>query len=307
MAQLADTDLTVLLQGESGTGKEVVARLLGLHSGRMGEFVKINCAAIPDELLESELFGYEQGAFTGATRQRSGKFELAGNGSIFLDEIGEMPLQLQVKLLHVLQDGEFSRLGGRRPLIVDVRVVAASNTDLQAAVAAGTFRRDLYYRLNVVTLFLPPLRQRVEDIPLLTNYFLDKYSRLYSRCVAPLSPSLEERLCQHSWPGNVRELENLIKRYLVLGETDVLLAGLLQPPTHSASPLLEDASAPAQPRQPASLLQIGRQAARQAERAALLQVLADTRWNRRLAAVQLKISYKGLQNKIRALLSEAAA
>lgn len=304
--QIAETDLTVLLQGESGTGKEVAARLLGSHPSRAANFVKINCAAIPDELWESELFGYEPGAFTGATRQKSGKFELAGNGTIFLDEIGEMPLQLQAKLLHVLQDGEFSRLGGRRPLNVDVRVVAATNTDLQIAVAGGSFRCDLYYRLNVVTLLLPPLRERVEDIPLLAAHFLEKYSRVYRRCVPPLDATTVERLGRYAWPGNVRELENLLKRYVVLGESDALLAGTLPVRRLDASAAAVS-PVPAPSRGPVPLLEIGRQAAWQAERAAILRVLSETHWNRRQAARQLHISYKGLQNKIRTLLSETRA
>ncbi|MGH9488396.1 MAG: sigma-54 interaction domain-containing protein [Terriglobales bacterium] len=300
--QVADTNLTVLLQGESGTGKEVVARLLGARPQHAGSFVKINCAAIPDELWESELFGYEPGAFTGATRQKSGKFELAGNGTMFLDEIGEMPLQLQAKLLQVLQDGEFSRLGGRRSLCVDVRVIAASNADLQAAVAAGAFRRDLFFRLNVIALSLPPLRQRSEDLPLLTDHFLDRYTRLYRRSVPPLPPSVRERLARYSWPGNVRELENLIKRYVALADPDALLAGLWEPLPASSAPPATTPPAPAATS--ASLQEISRHAAWQAERAAILQALAATCWNRRLAARHLQMSYKSLQNKLRTLLAE---
>ncbi|TAN21347.1 MAG: AAA family ATPase [Acidobacteria bacterium] len=307
--QIASTNLTVLLQGESGTGKEVVARLLGSHPERTASFVKINCAAIPDELWESELFGYEPGAFTGATRQKSGKFELAEDGTIFLDEIGEMPLQLQAKLLQVLQDGEFSRLGGRRSLSVNVRVVAATNADLHTAVAAGAFRRDLFYRLNVIALELPPLRQRLEDIPRLTDHFLEKYSAQYQRAVPVIPATLRKRLLQYSWPGNVRELENLIKRYVVLTDTDALLASLLEPapPQAVATPALTSSLPSLSPAQPVSLLAIGRQAAWQAERVAILKALADTHWNRRLAARQLQISYKSLQNKLRTLLAETPA
>lgn len=306
--QIASTNLTVLLQGESGTGKEVVARLLGSHPERAASFVKINCAAIPDELWESELFGYEPGAFTGATRQKSGKFELAEDGTIFLDEIGEMPLQLQAKLLQVLQDGEFSRLGGRRSLSVNVRVVAATNADLHTAVAAGAFRRDLFYRLNVIALELPPLRQRLEDIPLLTDHFLEKYSAKYQRAAPAIPAALRKRLLQYSWPGNVRELENLIKRYVVLTDTDALLASLLEPPPHTvAAPAPPSPPPPLSPPPSVSLLDIGRQAAWQAERVAILKALADTHWNRRLAARQLQISYKSLQNKLRALLAETPA
>lgn len=303
LEQIADTDLTVLLQGESGTGKEVVARLLAAQSPRSA-FVKINCAAIPQELWESELFGYEQGAFTGANRPKSGKFELAEGGTIFLDEIGEMPLHLQAKLLQVLQDGEFSRLGGRRPVSVDVRVVAATNTDLQAAVEAGGFRRDLFYRLNVIVIALPPLRQRRGDIPLLAQHFLSQYSRQYRRLPAPLPESLWRRMEQYTWPGNVRQLENLIKRYIVLGNPDALLTELadaVPPPAAAAEgPAAEPVAA-------ASLLDISRQAAWQAERGAILKALADTHWNRRQAALKLRISYKALQNKMRALMAETSA
>jgi two-component system response regulator AtoC len=318
LEQIANTSLTVLLQGESGTGKEVVARLLGARRGPPSSFVKINCAAIPNELCESELFGYEPGAFTGANRQKSGKFELAGDGTIFLDEISEMPLQLQAKLLQVLQDGEFSRLGGRRSLSVDVRVIAASNIDLQQAVVAGEFRKDLFYRLNVIALTLPPLRQRPEDVPLLAQYFFDKYSAAFQRCPPPLSPELVRRMAAYAWPGNVRELENLIKRHVVLEDADLLTAAMLapahSPPARFLSPApplavvggLTPAPPPPLPAD-ASLLAISRRAAWQAERAAILAALAETRWNRRLAARKLQISYKSLQNKLRTLLSEGAA
>ncbi|HEY8054643.1 MAG TPA: sigma-54 dependent transcriptional regulator [Terriglobales bacterium] len=303
LEQIADTDLTVLLQGESGTGKEVVARLLAAQSPRSA-FVKINCAAIPQELWESELFGYEQGAFTGANRPKSGKFELAEGGTIFLDEIGEMPLHLQAKLLQVLQDGEFSRLGGRRPVSVDVRVVAATNTDLQSAVEGGSFRRDLFYRLNVIVIALPPLRQRRGDIPLLAQHFLRQYSLQYRRLPAPLPASLWRRMEQYAWPGNVRQLENLIKRYIVLGNPDALLTELAD----AVPPPAATAEGPAgEPAPAASLLDISRQAAWQAERGAILKALADTHWNRRQAALKLRISYKALQNKLRTLMAETSA
>lgn len=302
--QVAGTNLPVLLQGESGTGKEVVARLLGSHPGRAANFVKINCAAIPQELWESELFGYEPGAFTGANRQKSGKFELAEDGTIFLDEISEMPPHLQAKLLQVLQDGEFSRLGGHRSLSVDVRVVAASNVDLQAAVAAGEFRRDLFYRLNVIAISLPPLRARAGDVLPLAEYFLAKYASAYARPLPAFSLALQERLETYAWPGNVRELENLVRRYVVLGDETALMADLLprtpEGPVASAAAAIPPASA-------TSLLEIGRNAAWQAEREALLRTLAATRWNRRLAARQLNISYKSLQNKLKALLAEGVA
>jgi two-component system response regulator AtoC len=309
LEQVADTNLTVLLQGESGTGKEVVARLLGARRGAAASFVKINCAAIPHELWESELFGYEPGAFTGANRQKSGKFELAGDGSIFLDEISEMPLQLQAKLLQVLQDGEFSRLGGRRSLSVDVRVIAATNVDLQQAVHAGTFRKDLFYRLNVIALTLPPLRQRAEDVPLLTQHFLDKYAAAYHRCPPPMPLELIRRMAAYAWPGNVRELENLVKRYVVLENADVLEAEMLafaEDTPEGAAAAAGVAPVPVAAGS-VSLLAISRRAAWQAERTAILAALAETHWNRRLAARKLQVSYKSLQNKLRALLAEGAA
>ncbi|MGH9520477.1 MAG: sigma-54 interaction domain-containing protein, partial [Terriglobales bacterium] len=303
IAQVADTDLTILLQGESGTGKEVVARLLAARSGRSSAtFVKINCAAIPYELWESELFGYEPGAFTGAIRHKSGKFELAGGGTMFLDEIGEMPLPHQAKLLHVLQDGEFNRLGGGRSLFVDVRVIAASNRDLRAAVEEGGFRRDLYYRLNVVAIALSPLRERPGDIPLLADHFLNRYTSLYRRAVPELSPAVRRHMLEYQWPGNVRELENLLKRYVVLGNENALLGELLVCRQSGAQPSSAEPVVP----EAGSLLDIGRRAARQAEREALLRTLERTRWNRRLAAQQLGISYKSLQNKLKTALDAPA-
>ena len=215
--QVADTDATVLIRGESGIGKELVARAIHDCSPRRERpFVKVNCAALPLELLESELFGYERGAFTGAHKRKPGKFELADGGTIFLDEIGEMPLPLQAKLLRVLQDREFARLGSGRDIKVDVRVVAATNQDLEQAVAQGGFREDLYYRLNVVNILVPPLRERREEIPLLAEHFWQKYSRQYNRQRVQPVARLLERFQTHPWPGNVRELENLVKRIVVL-------------------------------------------------------------------------------------------
>ncbi len=216
--QVADTTATVLIRGESGTGKEVVARMIHAHSGRSeNAFVKVNCAAIPHELLESELFGYEPGAFTGANRQKLGKFDLANSGTIFLDEISELHPALQAKLLHVLQDGGFSRLGGKRDVSVDVRVLAATNKPLERAVADGTFREDLFYRLNVVTINIPPLRERREEILVFLDYFLRKYSEFYGKHPAPFGDGALGRMLEYSWPGNIRELENLVKRYVIVG------------------------------------------------------------------------------------------
>ncbi len=216
--RVADTDVTCLIRGESGTGKELVARALCSSSLRRDKpFVKVNCAALPTELLESELFGFERGAFTGAIQHKPGKFEFANHGTMFLDEIGDMSFPLQAKLLQVLQDGEFSRLGGKHDVHVDVRVVAATNQDLEQAVAAGTFREDLFFRLNVVCINMPPLRERREEVPILIDYFLKKYSVQYNKPCVDLSADTMRLLMDYDWPGNIRELENLIKRTVVLG------------------------------------------------------------------------------------------
>src|SRR5882757_2754112 len=215
---VADTTATVLIRGESGTGKEVVARMVHSLSSRHDKhFVKVNCAAIPNELLESELFGYEPGAFTGANRQKPGKFDQAHYGTLFLDEISEMHPALQAKLLHVLQDGEFSRLGGKRDIAVDVRVLAATNKPLERAVAQGSFREDLFYRLNVVTIHIPPLRERREEISVFLEFFLNKYSHYYGKNPPPFSEIAINRMMDYAWPGNIRELENLVKRYTIVG------------------------------------------------------------------------------------------
>ena len=216
--RVADTDVTCLIRGESGTGKELVARALCSSSLRRDKpFVKVNCAALPTELLESELFGFERGAFTGAIQHKPGKFEFANHGTMFLDEIGDMSFPLQAKLLQVLQDGEFARLGGKHDVHVDVRVVAATNKDLEQAVADGQFREDLFFRLNVVCINMPPLRERREEIPVLVDYFLKKYSVQYNKPCVDLSPDTMRLLMDYDWPGNIRELENLIKRTVVLG------------------------------------------------------------------------------------------
>jgi two-component system response regulator AtoC len=216
--RVADTDVTVLVRGESGTGKELVARALYASSLRRDKpFVKVNCAALPTELLESELFGFERGAFTGAIQHKPGKFEFANHGTMFLDEIGDLSFPLQAKLLQVLQDGEFSRLGGKHDVHVDVRVIAATNRDVDRAVAEGQFREDLYFRLNVVCISLPPLRDRREEVPVLTEYFLKKYSVQYNKPFTEVSAETMQMFHDYDWPGNVRELENLIKRAVVLG------------------------------------------------------------------------------------------
>src|SRR5215470_8595010 len=216
--RVAATDVTVLIRGESGTGQELVARALYASSSRRDKpFVKVNCAALPTELLESELFGFERGAFTGAIQQKPGKFEFANKGTIFLDEIGDMSCPLQAKLLQVLQDREFTRLGGKQDIRVDVRVIAATNKDLPRACAEGHFRDDLFFRLNVVSIDLPPLRERRDEIPVLTEYFLRKYSAEYARPYSEVSPETMQLFMDYAWPGNIRELQNLVRRLVVLG------------------------------------------------------------------------------------------
>ena len=215
--RIAPSPATVLIEGESGTGKELVARYIHIKSGRKGRFVAVNCAAIPESLLESELFGYEKGAFTGATAAKEGKFELADKGTLFLDEIGDMPLALQAKLLRVLQEKEVERLGGKAPKKVDVRIIAATNRDLQRLVEEGKFREDLYYRIAVLPVKLPPLRERREEIIPLAEYFVEKYCGIYSKKLS-LSEDAKEELLNYHWPGNVRELENVIERAVILSQ-----------------------------------------------------------------------------------------
>jgi Nif-specific regulatory protein len=223
IAKVAPGNSTVLIRGESGTGKELVARAIHRNSPRAdGPFQAINCAALTESLLESELFGYEKGAFTGAAAQRKGRMEAAAGGTLFLDEVGELAPALQAKLLRVLQEHEFERVGGTKPIKVDIRVIAATNRDLEEAIKDGSFRRDLYYRLNVVSVELPPLRERRDDIPVLAAWFADKYSRAASRRISGFSKEAHSCLLNYPWPGNVRELENAIERAVVLGSSDVI-------------------------------------------------------------------------------------
>jgi two-component system response regulator AtoC len=228
--QVADSDVTVLIRGESGVGKELVARAIHQRSTRKNKpFVKVNCAALPAELLESELFGHEKGAFTGAATTRIGKFEQAHTGTIFLDEIGEMKAPLQAKLLHVLQDAEFTKLGSNKKINVDVRVVAATNRDLEQMMLRGEFREDLYYRLKVIEATVPPLRERRDEIMHLTDFFIAKYSQRYNRPVRPLSDELRAMFQSYEWPGNVRELENMIKRFVILQDEHLVMRELARP------------------------------------------------------------------------------
>src|SRR5512145_449078 len=228
--QVADSDVTVLIRGESGVGKELVARAIHQRSTRKNKpFVKVNCAALPAELLESELFGHEKGAFTGAAATRVGKFEQANFGTIFLDEIGEMKPPLQAKLLHVLQDAEFTKLGSNKKIEVDVRVVTATNRDLEAMMLRGQFREDLYYRLKVIEAVVPPLRERRDEVNQLTDFFITKYTRRYNRPMRAISDELRSRFLEYDWPGNIRELENMIKRFVILQDEQLVLRELSKP------------------------------------------------------------------------------
>jgi two-component system, NtrC family, response regulator AtoC len=307
--KVANTNATVLIRGESGVGKELAARLIFTLSGRRDKpFVKLNCAAIPHDLLESELFGYEAGAFTGAVRSKPGKFELAHGGTLFLDEIGEMHPALQAKLLHVLQDGEYARLGAKQDISVNVRVVCATNKQLEQLVTQGLFREDLFYRINVVTVNIPPLRERREEIAALSRYFLAKYAALYERPALPLSHEVLQSLMRYAWPGNIRELENLCKRFVIFGDASQMVRELAAKPYPSASaPIVELRNADAPETAAPSLLEIGRQAAWTAERQAIESMLVETRWNRREAARRLRVSYKALLNKIKQIEQDRIA
>jgi two-component system response regulator AtoC len=296
--QVANTDVTILIQGESGVGKEVVARSIHLNSNRRDKpFVKVNCAALPQELLESELFGYEKGAFTGAYRMKPGKFELANGGTIFLDEIAEISPALQAKLLQVLQDREFSRLGGKKDVRVDVRVLVATNKNIEEAVANSRFREDLYYRLNVVNITIPPLRDRKEEIPVFIEYFLNKFERKYQKKGKPLPDSLMKAFLNHDWFGNIRELENFIQRYVVLGNVEEVISELNQSAKKDISrdKNQENSLNMAQP----SLKQVHREAIRKAEKEVIHRALERTNWNSKKAASMLNVSYKSLLNKIK--------
>jgi two-component system, NtrC family, response regulator AtoC len=332
--QVADSDVTVLIRGESGVGKELVARAIHQRSTRRHKpFVKVNCAALPAELLESELFGHEKGAFTGAATTRIGKFEQAHGGTIFLDEIGEMKPALQAKLLHVLQDAEFTKLGSNKKIIVDVRVVTATNRDLEQMMVRGDFREDLYYRLKVIEAYVPPLRERRDEIAKLTDYFTAKYSQRYNRPPRVITDELRRHFHTYDWPGNVRELENMIKRFVILQDEQLVMRELTKPRLVPNPPPIEPATpafhapgaAPPQYAAPAAppaavepqadenahvatpppnhdgrrLSEVSREAALSAERTVIADTLRQVHWNRRKAAQLLGVSYKTLLNKIK--------
>ena len=337
--QVADSDVTVLIRGESGVGKELVARAIHQRSTRVNRpFVKVNCAALPAELLESELFGHERGAFTGAATTRIGKFEQADGGTLMLDEIGEMKPALQAKLLHVLQDAEFTKLGSNKRIQVDVRVLAATNRDLEKMLVTGDFREDLYYRLKVIELTVPSLRERRDEIPTLTDFFVARYSRKYNRPTREISDELRQLFNTYDWPGNIRELENMIKRIVILQDELLVIReiernmqrasaavapamvaapvavpvgagvpaamGAMPGPAPYAPPSVPDSESADEEPEVAdetggSLASVAKAAALKAERAAIEQTLRQVHWNRRKAAQILGVSYKTLLNKIK--------
>ena len=296
---VAKVDVPVLLLGESGVGKEILARLIHKMSIRAHRpLLKVNCAALPAELLESELFGYDAGAFTGAQRSKPGKFEQCNKGTILLDEIGEMSTALQAKLLHVLQDGSFSRLGSRSNVTVDVRVLAATNINIQEAIANKTLREDLYYRLNAFTMQIPPLRERREEIPLLLKHFMNRLSERYANTPLSYSERLVRSCMQYHWPGNLRELGNFVKRYLVLQDEEMAISELdaKSKGANGFAPLRNGSGASAPE---GGLKSLVRGLKDEAEMRAIEQALIATNWNRKLAATRLNISYKALLYKIK--------
>jgi two-component system response regulator AtoC len=315
--QIGWSEAPALIQGETGTGKEVLARDLHANSRRANKpFIKLNCATLPSELVESELFGHERGAFTGAFEKRPGMFEMADGGTLFLDEIGDMDVSLQAKLLHVIQDLEFRRIGGRDMINVDVRIMAATHRDLEQAIAEKEFREDLYYRLNVVNLHIPSLRERREDILPLAEYMLEKHAADNRRLVT-VSAELKQALAEYDWPGNVRELENVIRRFLVLRDANVIVRDLyaksrrrsIAPPVFRPSSIIIDSQHPTTaPSSDLPILQKVTQAKEQAETETILAALNSTRWNRKRAATLLTVDYKALLYKMKKLgIEEKAA
>ena len=293
LALSAGADVPVLIQGPSGTGKEIIAKLIHRSSAyAKGPYQKINCPAIPDALLESELFGYEKGAFTGAHSSKPGLIALASGGTLFLDEIGELSLALQAKLLQVLQDGKFCRIGAQEETRSQARVICATNRDLKREITVGNFREDLFFRVNVINIAMPSLRERRADIPELVEYFRQHFNMVYNRKAPAISDSLTRMLQAYRWPGNIRQLENLMKRYVILGTEACISNDLMEP-----VPSIVDVEIPEEG--PVLLKKVTRQAVRQLERRIILKVLQKNHWNRRRAAQMLKISYRALLYKIR--------
>lgn len=289
---MAQANVPVLVTGESGTGKEILARMIHQQSPWSdGPFVKVNCPAIPGTLLESELFGYERGAFTGAYGSKPGRVEMAHRGTLFLDEIGEMDLGIQAKLLQLLQDGQFCRIGAQEDKKVEVRVICATNRNLEEEIVAGRFRQDLFYRINVVQIEVPALRHRAQDIPVLAKYFLDLYGQKFSVRPKAISSTLMEMLQRYDWPGNIRQLENLMKRYAILGSEEAVTSELV---AHNGSCF--DPVIPSDGK--ISLKKVTRDAVRELERRVIMKVLHTHNWNRKKAAKSMSISYRALLYKI---------
>lgn len=298
--EIAKTDVTVLIKGESGTGKELVAHVIHLNSLRREKpFIKVNCAALPKGLLESELFGFEKGAFTGAHLKKPGKFELANNGTILLNEIGEIDISLQAKLLQVLQDGGFSRLGGEGDILVNTRVITTTKDHLEKSMMEGRFREDLFFRINVMSITVPPLRDRREQIVPLSQYFFDLYKTKYERSVSSLSLTMIEAFKDHHWPGNIRELENMIKRIVIFGEEETVIQDLNCKKMDETDAEMGSFS-PNNSKGMGTfcLKEIGKRAAEVAEKEIIQDALQETHWNRKEAARLLRVSYKALLYKI---------
>ncbi len=288
----ADTNIPVLLQGDSGTGKELLAQLLHLRSQRSRfPWIKVTCPAIPDSLIESELFGYEKGAFSGAYSTKRGRVELADRGTLFLDELSSLDLSVQAKLLQLLQDGTFMRVGGQETRSIDARIVSSANVDLKRRTADGSFRVDLFYRLNAVTIELPPLRHRIEDLPALVDYFLSVYSRSMGRSPRPLSSKMMHLMRRFHWPGNIRQLENMVRSYVLMNREDVLAADLVPNPSQEPSWEIDLG-------RPISLKEITRAATERLEREIIFKVLQANRGSRRKTARWLNISYRSLLYKL---------
>ena len=299
--EIAKTDVTVLIKGESGTGKELVAHTIHLNSHRSEKpFIKVNCAALPRGLLESELFGFEKGAFTGAYLKKPGKFELANNGTILLNEIGEIDISLQAKLLQVLQDGGFSRLGGEGDILVNTRVITTTKDHLERSMMEGRFREDLFFRINVMSITVPPLRDRREQIVPLSQYFFDLYKEKYERSISSPSSKTIEAFKNHHWPGNVRELENMIKRIVIFGEEEIVIQDFIGKQLNGmeAERLGSFSSNNSNGTGVFCLKEIGKKAAELAEKEIIQNTLQETHWNRKEAAKLLRVSYKALLYKI---------
>jgi two-component system response regulator AtoC len=301
LRQVGLSDVPVLLQGETGVGKEVLARQLHSYSTRAKkQFLKLNCAALPPELVESELFGYERGAFTGAFKDRPGKFEMASGGTILLDEIGDMDCRLQAKLLQVLQDSEFQRLGSSQTVHVDVRIIAATHRDLRKAMREGSFREDLYYRLNVINIYVPPIRERKDEIVWLVDYFLKKHATP-NMPAPPMTSTLQQAMLAYDWPGNVRELENMMRKFLVLGQSKMIIDELRSLASAQDGVDPEPLGVYSDDSQSASILQRVQQNKQREETEAILAALTIVHWNRKHAAKLLNLHYKSLLYKIRKL------